>query len=998
MTDSRVPCDSDCLLNRFHNSTVLNKYGSSQKGLHTRKKKTKTARFGKIQEHVSPLIEATDIIDSVTCALSSSVVIVLQLIVTAVTVSFFVLSCVCRSVSISSLFFGIHNANGHRAARKRVSSRLSRLIVPPSVVYVVVFLFLLLPCTAANHNRSDSWCERTRTGQALATTVAVAAVAKTNVKGVRSNTLNTFSSRNFSMSGKATAAGSSFSPSNSNKRKTSDQIVVSPCSVAKSLNSSECEIDWGDFDQIAELHNAGTLRDPKFNKVKKNDIIRAVSKYSKETLLITHINCSVQIFTVTPDPNSLKTKQLLMNAFAELILSNIGEVEADEDAEAQRSVRSKSEYSKDKSTSQLLLLKQGGFADSVEVKMLGEKEAKVYSLCIGDDLQSIIELTSTGATGVEGWRPLKNKTPTTSIFDEMEQSAIASTSVRSEKTLTGYAGTPESAVGVPMQVDELNHLTIDSQNEKAFSLLEQFHPEEDTLNNDPSDLQQFWEINCNDITSQCGRKVSDSHFEMKLREWSNDGDNNRMKLDFLRRMAELNENEFRSWGGNSRVWLVNVKSKINSGAYDSWLPCSENELGTNDGYWLSDAGIKETADCKMFWEKDESESAYEMLGNPAEATDDELLRWAGNKANQVERERFVKSIARLSDDVLLESYVDGGFVVELKKRMNSFSAKNHSHSLKKKDACSKKLFDLETSRPGEQTMKTDSSGKSRTEGKRKSSEMDEKSGEMALAGIDLKAKLTSYREKLSKSSSKSIRLIVHAPIDQASSHGDKSVILVLFDPGNDLWYLNFDGMKYSCDICWSYLNNGECAPEWISTIQAFDQRMSEYSAKSLMARVGKGGKKTKKLIGFLLQMEKNKCDDDSVRAVLTDVLSYFKKLYAVREKNSAGTILWDYMIENTVGGADGGLLKFLLTKFKDQESIEKQFTTDLAAFFTSSAVFDFGSSWNRFLVDSSIKDLVSEQLGYTSFDGMTTEAKKALYRDYPEKSLPKFDEITRESY
>ena len=52
--------------------------------------------------------------------------------------------------------------------------------------------------------------------------------------------------------------------------------------------------------------------------------------------------------------------------------------------------------------------------------------------------------------------------------------------------------------------------------------------------------------------------------------------------------------------------------------------------------------------------------------------------------------------------------------------------------------------------------------------------------------------------------------------------------------------------------------------------------MSEYSAKSLMARTGKGGKNTKKLIGFLLEMEKNKYDDKSVKEVLNPILFYFK--------------------------------------------------------------------------------------------------------------------------
>ena len=106
-----------------------------------------------------------------------------------------------------------------------------------------------------------------------------------------------------------------------------------------------------------------------------------------------------------------------------------------------------------------------------------------------------------------------------------------------------------------MQIDESNHTKIDSQNEMALSLLRQFHPEEDTVTNHPLDLQQFWEKNCNVITSKYGRKVSGSNFETKLRECCNDRYNNIDKLSFLGRMAELEEKVFRLWGGNSRVWL-----------------------------------------------------------------------------------------------------------------------------------------------------------------------------------------------------------------------------------------------------------------------------------------------------------------------------------------------------------------------------------------------------------------------------------------------------------
>ena len=144
--------------------------------------------------------------------------------------------------------------------------------------------------------------------------------------------------------------------------------------------------------------------------------------------------------------------------------------------------------------------------------------------------------------------------------------------------------------------------------------------------------------------------------------------------------------------------------------------------------------------------------------------------------------------------------------------MISFWENNNPHSPKQKDTCCKNLFPPDPLCRGLQTTKTDSSGKSDTEAQQKSSETAQKSGETALAEMDLKAKMTNYRTKQKKSSGTRMEMIVHAPIDQASSHGDKSVVLVLFDPGNALWYLNFDGLKYSCDICWPHLNNGESAP------------------------------------------------------------------------------------------------------------------------------------------------------------------------------------------
>ena len=105
MSHSPIPHEAVCLLNRFHNSTVLKKYGSGQKGLRTRKKKTKAARLSKMREPVFYRTKAINILCFVTDALVISIPFVLHWMLTALTVVCFVLYCVCKGVFTSNLFF-----------------------------------------------------------------------------------------------------------------------------------------------------------------------------------------------------------------------------------------------------------------------------------------------------------------------------------------------------------------------------------------------------------------------------------------------------------------------------------------------------------------------------------------------------------------------------------------------------------------------------------------------------------------------------------------------------------------------------------------------------------------------------------------------------------------------------------------------------------------------------------------------------------------------------
>ena len=271
--------------------------------------------------------KAINIIGVYNNALGISVPFVLHWMLTALTLVFFVLSCVCKGVVTSNLFLFRYDLSGRKATPKSTLSIQQHVIVKIYVAYLVVFILSMLPCTAANHEKSNTGCGGINTGIALATTAAVAVVYKMNVQRSGSNKLNTCPSFNFSMNSKEAAARAPTSPPASNKRKHEGQPIVSPYPPVKTSDEAQHDIDWADVDEISEMHKLGRLRDLKLDDVKKADIMSSITKFSKENLIIMYINLSNKISSVRPDPNKLKSKHAVVNGFAELILSNIGGVQ-----------------------------------------------------------------------------------------------------------------------------------------------------------------------------------------------------------------------------------------------------------------------------------------------------------------------------------------------------------------------------------------------------------------------------------------------------------------------------------------------------------------------------------------------------------------------------------------------------------------------------------------------------------------------------------------------
>ena len=83
------------------------------------------------------------------------------------------------------------------------------------------------------------------------------------------------------------------------------------------------------------------------------------------------------------------------------------------------------------------------------------------------------------------------------------------------------------------------------------------------------------------------------------------------------------------------------------------------------------------------------------------------------------------------------------------------------------------------------------------------------------------------------------------------------------------------------------------------------------------------GKNTTQLIGFVLHVEKDKCNETNLKNVLNSVMTFVKQMYAKRDDNPAGEVLLDFMIDNTVGGARAGLPKHFFDNIRDEDKIKE---------------------------------------------------------------------------
>ena len=171
------------LLSRFHNSTVLRKYGSSQKGLRTRKKKRKEPS---LYQSPKPLfimelivlwastttalfkcaIKTTNIITLFWDTLGIAVPWTLHWLPNAVAIAILFLYFVCKCASTCTRIFLYRLVNTHDVMLRNITSLNQCHIVTDGLMDFFVLIFL--PCTSASPMQVSTVSENKNTAIILA--------------------------------------------------------------------------------------------------------------------------------------------------------------------------------------------------------------------------------------------------------------------------------------------------------------------------------------------------------------------------------------------------------------------------------------------------------------------------------------------------------------------------------------------------------------------------------------------------------------------------------------------------------------------------------------------------------------------------------------------------------------------------------------------------------------------------------------------------------------
>ncbi len=185
--------------------------------------------------------------------------------------------------------------------------------------------------------------------------------------------------------------------------------------------------------------------------------------------------------------------------------------------------------------------------------------------------------------------------------------------------------------------------------------------------------------------------------------------------------------------------------------------------------------------------------------------------------------------------------------------------------------------------------------------------------------------------------------------------------------------------------------------DYISSIQNIGIRRDPYGDNSEYRRVGK---------------------DESIAEIFMYVTTYngdltYQKI--IEDQKTIATVIW----QNIWGDEDkiknigttiitkweekgGKMIDWLLNAKggpeKSKEIAATNIRNNITSYFKNGVTWKTKINLDKYLVDYDIMELVTKKMGYTSWDDMSEDQKQICYKNFPNKVLPDWNKLTKETY
>jgi hypothetical protein len=212
-----------------------------------------------------------------------------------------------------------------------------------------------------------------------------------------------------------------------------------------------------------------------------------------------------------------------------------------------------------------------------------------------------------------------------------------------------------------------------------------------------------------------------------------------------------------------------------------------------------------------------------------------------------------------------------------------------------------------------------------------------------------------------------------------------------------VWYVKTEiimkWMKYKCKIA-------KRDPEpWMDTFREVSIRRTEHAIDTLYKRrkppPGKTKGSTVNRIMYVVPVPLDSVTE--AHEYIHHTLNELKQFLTARPTNGAGAFVFRWAQDHSPLMIENG---FKNKKGKTNVEIVRKLNSECHEVFSRPMNLRFHTHLDKFLVDNDIKGFLIEYFDANSWDDISQEVKKAIYRNYPNRrrNLPVWDEIEQESY